>query len=777
MRITCPGCRNPMTRPGLVACPVCELVLTGPDAQELWWVDDQLARLTRRRRELIARLYGPAPVAWPAVPVPPPGFQPAHGDVSRLGVRNVLLMLGGLLLGIAAVAFTVISWGSLSLGARALILVSVTGVTLGVVWPLARRGLSATAETLAVVGLLLVGLECYAAYAGGLFGLQDVDGRWYAAWAAAAVTVGWSVYAWAAPLRMPRPLAVVIGQLPLPLGAFALDVPVSGMVFTLLLLSLLDLGVWGVVTTTRERGVAGALGILTLSISGLTALLMAYTSSSRQSAALLVFAAAVALGWAAVVERRFAIATGLTLSVGATVALPLSDRWEPAAAAAFALAVVAGALLLPKRLRKMAGVGGLLTLGLSTLIVIPGTTLTLLSPLRHLDDVWSGTAVWAPGESELILPSAPVVLALLAVALCVAFRAVAPPVGALAVLMIPDLAYPVLPALMVVLALALAGWAALDREVQVSAGLTAVATSAWATAEALATEETTLGVLGAVTVGGIVCAVVPVLRSGAAVTTTLALGGFAATLGLTADLPVHLAAFGVLAAAALGLAASAWLRDVPTEVATCVVGAAGIVMAAGHPAYLSLALSVGGVLAFAVALRADRRPAAGWVCSVLMVAAWWVRLGASDISAPEAYTLPISVALMVLGFLRRRSVEPPSSWAAYGPALAATLVPSLMAAWAAESGEPRALILAVAALAITLVGARTRLQAPLALGGTVLVLDAGLQLAPYAVEALVRLPGWFPVAVIGLAVLVVGATYEHRLRDLRRLRDAVTRLG
>ncbi|MFP3966854.1 hypothetical protein SMC26_31410 [Actinomadura fulvescens] len=774
MRITCPGCRSPLTRPGLLACPVCELLLTGQAAQELWWVDDQLTRLTRRRRQLISMLYATPAPSWPmGAPAPPPALQPACEDVSRAGVRNLLLVVGGLLLGIAAVAFTVISWGSLGLGTRALILVSLTGVTLGSVWPLARRGLSATAETLAVVGLLLVGLECYAAYAGGLFGLQDVDGRWYAAWAAAAVTVGWTLYAWAAPLRAPRPLAVLIGQLPLPLGAFALDVPVSGMVFTLLLLSLLDLGVRSAVTTTRERGVAAALGAVSWSAGAATALLMAVTTSSEQSAALLGFAAGVALAWAVFVERGFAIAAGLTLSAGATAALPLTDWWEPAAAAAFALAVIAGALALPARLRGMTVIGAALTLGCAALVVVPGTVVTLASPLRHLDDVWAGTTI--AFTSDLVLPSAPIVLALVAAALCVSVRAAAPPAAALAVLMIPDLAYPVLPVLMIVLAAVLAGWAVLDPHLRVPAGLTAVTAGAWAVAEALATERATLGVLAALTVGAAAFALLPALRSGASATASLALGGFAAALGLAADLPVHHAAFAVLAASALGLAASAWLRDVPTEVAACTVAAAGVAMTVTRPAALSLALSLGGVLAFAVALRADRRPAAGWVCSVLMVAAWWVRLGTSEITTPEAYTLPVSVALLVLGFLRRRSAETtPSSWAAYGPGLAATLVPSLLAA---EPGDPRALILAAAALAITLAGAWTRLQAPLVLGGAVLVLDAARQVAPYAMEAVVRLPGWFPVAVIGLVVLVVGATYEHRLRDLRRLRDAVTRLG
>ena len=116
------------------------------------------------------------------------------------------------------------------------------------------------------------------------------------------------------------------------------------------------------------------------------------------------------------------------------------------------------------------------------------------------------------------------------------------------------------------------------------------------------------------------------------------------------------------------------------------------------------------------------------------------------------------------------------SWTAYGPGLAVTLLPSLAAAWADADG-PRPLLLGVGALAVTLLGARYRLQAPLLLGGAVLVLDALHELAPYVVQLLGLLPRWLPLALAGALLLLVGATYERRLRDARRVRDAVRRLG
>ncbi|WP_373465256.1 SCO7613 C-terminal domain-containing membrane protein [Streptomyces sp. V1I6] len=157
------------------------------------------------------------------------------------------------------------------------------------------------------------------------------------------------------------------------------------------------------------------------------------------------------------------------------------------------------------------------------------------------------------------------------------------------------------------------------------------------------------------------------------------------------------------------------------------------------------------------------------------MAATWVRLAASDVTSPEAYTLPVTAAALTLGVLRRRKDPQASSWTAYGPGLAATLVPSLVAAWGDEHWL-RPLLLGLAALAVTLAGARLKLQALLVLGGAVLALDALHELAPYVAQVVGALPRWLPPALVGLLLLGVGATYEQRLRDARRLRESLGRM-
>lgn len=75
-----------------------------------------------------------------------------------------------------------------------------------------------------------------------------------------------------------------------------------------------------------------------------------------------------------------------------------------------------------------------------------------------------------------------------------------------------------------------------------------------------------------------------------------------------------------------------------------------------------------------------------------------------------------------------------------------------------------------------LLGARHRLAAPLLLGAAVLALDALHELAPYIAQALGTVPRWVPLALAGALLLGVGATYERRLRDVRRVREALGRL-
>jgi hypothetical protein len=104
-----------------------------------------------------------------------------------------------------------------------------------------------------------------------------------------------------------------------------------------------------------------------------------------------------------------------------------------------------------------------------------------------------------------------------------------------------------------------------------------------------------------------------------------------------------------------------------------------------------------------------------------------------------------------------------------------TITKGLISSWGDEHWV-RPLLLGLAALAVTLAGARWRLQALLVLGGTVLTLVALHELAPYVVQVVGALPRWLPPAFAGLLLLAVGATYEQRLRDARRLRDHVARM-
>ena len=150
----------------------------------------------------------PVPVARPAAvrrPRPPvrrprrpaggpagvaPGARP---ETSTRTVQGLLFVLGGLLLGTAAVVFTAVAWAAVGVAGRALILVAFTVLALAVPLLAVRRGLRGTAETFAAVGLLLVVLDGYAAWSVDLFGVAGWPGTRYAALvggAGAAVAAG-----------------------------------------------------------------------------------------------------------------------------------------------------------------------------------------------------------------------------------------------------------------------------------------------------------------------------------------------------------------------------------------------------------------------------------------------------------------------------------------------------------------------------------------------------------------------------------------------------------
>ncbi|MFF3805884.1 SCO7613 C-terminal domain-containing membrane protein [Streptomyces sp. NPDC002032] len=773
-----------------------------PPAEELALIDRELLQLDARRAYLLTRrawlvalLWQPGPAAGAPAPAARGGAGPAAGPAPS--AQNVLLTLGAVLLAVAALAFTLVSWGSLGIGARAAVLAALTAAAAAAPAVLLGRGLRATAEAVAGLGLLLTALDAYALHA---VGLPGTDGGVYAAWAAAVLAALWALYG-AAPgrLRLPAVAAVAAAQLPLPLAALVTGAGPLECGWALLATAALDAAL---AALARRRAVrvpawaaAGALGGCALAL-GLARSLGAPGGAGAAG----LLAAGALLGVA--VARREPRASGAALAgglagvaaAGALVPAGAGSGWGVAVrvAAALGLLLAAGrGTAAPGPVRR-----GLLRAGVA--VALPGALAGLAavavaaaSRLGVLGEVWAATAPRPAGY----LPGPALAVTLLLAAGALAGQAGVLPRGGSRIaagvcagsgLFVAPvlLGLPVAAVLGAQLAVvAAAGVVAL----RASAPAVALAAGAGAAAGALNVSLAALdgrlatfavfGVLGAgCALGAAYEGAQRPVRGGGAVLAVCFAAATAVALAALAGAGAPWRGVAVLAVPAAVVALGARLDPVrvPAEAAAAGSGLLAVVLAAGDPPVLALVLALAGVCCAGAALRADRRGAAG-AAGALAVAAAWVRLGASGVTAPEAYTLPVSALALAVGLLRRRRDPGASSWAAYGPGLAATLLPGLGAAWV-DSGWPRPLLLGLAALALTLAGARHRLRAPLLLGGATLAAVALHELAPYLVQAAGALPRWVPPALAGLLLLAVGSTYEKRLRDARRLREALGRL-
>ncbi|WP_328419952.1 hypothetical protein OG470_01400 [Micromonospora sp. NBC_00389] len=275
----CAGCRRP---PDPVAAEVVrlgrEVAQLAPEVERArrTYVElaGRLAASTQRRAELAARVRaglaasvavrptpftGPTPFQGPGTPagpgVPAPvgtgSAAPGAAETSTRTVQGLLFVLGGLLLGTAAVVFTAVAWAAVGVGGRALILAAVTALVLAAPLLAVRRGLHGTAETFAAVGLLLVVLDGYAAWSVDLAGVAGWPGSRYAALvggASAAVAVA---YARWSRLTGPWFAALLAAQPVLPLLAVEARPGAGGWALVLLGVALLDLAV---LAALRDRG-------------------------------------------------------------------------------------------------------------------------------------------------------------------------------------------------------------------------------------------------------------------------------------------------------------------------------------------------------------------------------------------------------------------------------------------------------------------------------------------------------------------------------------------
>lgn len=797
----CPGCSAPL--PGIGSCPACGLRLRGPEAARLWEVDTELLRLDAARRGLLAE-RDTLVAALRAEPVHVPAAAPAavvaapRAEWTAKRTSNTLLGLGGLLLAVAAVVFAAVTYERLGAGGRAAVLLTLT-VVAGLAVPRARlRGLVSTAETLTAVTLALAALDAYGLRTLGL--AETASDERYVAGSAAVLALLSAGYATLVPVRLARIATVVLAQLPVPV--LLLEAHASGATTALWLTALaaVDLAALAVLTGrgwARPDVVAtltGA-GAAVTAIAGIAAVGAALGTEPRPGAVALLCLAAVVAGASVLVRDPGARLLLSAVPVGAValaahaVARPeLSDAQSPLVPVAVALLAVQAASLLPRPLRTGPVLGALAVAGASVLAVAQHAVVAALAPLTWLGNRWqlpdgaSARAALADGllwEGTLVTP---VVLAAAATAAVGAGLALhrteaAMPAGVLllaAVVTLPvglDLSHAAAVALLVALG---AAAALAPRPVALDLPLSAAGTGllALAAAWSVADRETTLAVLPAVAM--LLAAVTartrtPVLQTVSAGLATLVAAGEVAAIGVASGLATdQVGGLLVVAVALLSLAATPGLgadRRTGVEVAAVLVAMAAAGAAAPDAGWLSWVLAGLALVALGTALRPDRRRLA-IAGGLLLSASSWVRLAAAGVTDPEPYVVPLAVAALVLGHLRRRRDPGTRSFPAYGPGLGALLVPSLLASYA---GSPlwRPLILAAVCVVVVLLGARERLQAPLAIGGTVLALDAALLLAPYAAAA----PRWLVLGAAGALLLAVGATYEQRLRELSRLRD------
>jgi hypothetical protein len=461
----------------------------------------------------------------------------------------------------------------------------------------------------------------------------------------------------------------------------------------------------------------------------------------------------------------------------------------------------------------------------------------LLAPVRILAHPWHGHELAGGGALPAGLPLAVIVLAasLAAVisaagawrgsgrasldAVAVALPLVAAPAGLAG--LNGELAYLAVVGLLLALTLGLTAWAAIGDSLAPAGAalLSAALTVAWA----LAAPLPTLTVLGCLSVGYGVCAWrsrLQVVRVAASCLSVLVAAAFAESIvvaagqaGWQAGLVVLAVAGGAQLVAALlarrarwrvpeearttqaqtteaqateqfppgfphigeAWAASAMRADLAIEITGWLVAAAGIGQCLGRPAALSAATAIAGITCLGVAARPDRRPAV-WAGLALCYVAWCIGLAASDVYILELYTGPAALWAIAAGWTASRREPRPHSWLAYGPGLALLLLPSLIADWDGN-GWIRPVAVGAAAVAVAIVGARTRTQAPLIAGTSVAVLDAARALAPGVTRLMHTVPGWVPVAAGGAVLLWAGATYEARLRNLRAIRRSLASMS
>ncbi len=236
-------------------------------------------------------------------------------------------MAGALLVVIAAAVFTVANWSSIGAAGRCAVLLGVTAIVLAAPKLLTRRELTATAETIAGIGLALTLADAYL-----VAHLLNSPGHGLRAAAGYAVIAGiWIGYGWATKLRLPALAGIAMAQLPALLATadLASRSPVGPLSVVLVLIAGADLLLMRELSRRELRPEALASSILAVATGTIgVCLVLPVAVQALGGAAIPAWSAVVMLGLAALAclagsnDRPWLEAVALGLAAPAAGSLP-----------------------------------------------------------------------------------------------------------------------------------------------------------------------------------------------------------------------------------------------------------------------------------------------------------------------------------------------------------------------------------------------------------------------------------------------------------------------
>jgi hypothetical protein len=786
----CLACRGTIEG-GIGSCPHCGMDLASPEIQQAWRslvVADQWiirARMSNKK--------DPAKASANITPSGGPALPPKR----RLSAGTVLLVIGAISLLVAGLIFITVSWGSMGVVGRALLLLLFTGVVGVLARLVTRRGLRASAEALWAVFLGLVSLDWFAGRAQGLLGLDALPLGWATGmWGLALLWLGVSIVRRGVPTLQKKLLipALTAGIAPV-IGAIGIAaeiwesefwstlVPTVAAVLIAVLHRRLDL------QPARWAAAAGASILGAFAIGAAVVEALEYPGVGQlvvqgHGIPLLVIAVvAVGVAYVSPVARSVSVTIGVLACV-LLVAIPAESAWElrgghlVTGAAAVLLALRGtGAGRVNRGLQWAACLAGGLVAAASLpwivqlLAVAEHSTFMGGSPMMDIGPWWVAlyvalalsATVYAARRWREMSRVEPHVRALATTMLALGLMATVAALHPAPILFGVSLVV-IAGALAAVTQRSPALWPYLGPIVVALAPITTL--SSWS-ASAL------VWPMAAIVLSMIARrARRPVFQWFGLSTGVWWLVGTVGAATQLAGGSDRATAVATIVAAVVALLAVSFAdvgtgRIGPGECGAAAAGAVGLIM--GMSGGLdALPWTVAGAGLVLVGLVNPRRRWFTVVGSVLLGIAYVVRLADSGVDVVEAYTAPFAAVLLAVGVwtLRRPGL---GSVRALGAGVTLALLPSLPQALD-DPTSLRALLLGLVAVGLLAVGVARGWQAPFVGGAAVALLLVLANVGPWTLG----LPRWILIAALGIVALTIGATWESRARQGRAAVSYVT---